>query len=72
MAAVPLGGVDLAEIPLLSTRAELAKLLRVEIRTVDRLVSEGRLRVTKLAQGKSGRCVFLRAEIERFLLEAAQ
>lgn len=61
---------DFADLPLLSTREEVAKLFRVEVRTVDRLMKEGRLRGTKLNPGKSGRVVFLRSELARFLTEA--
>ena len=72
MSSVPFAGVDLSEIPLLSTRAELAELCRVNERTVDRWVADGLLRVTKLARGKQGRNVFQRAHVEHFLREAVR
>jgi excisionase family DNA binding protein len=64
--------IDLSEIPLLSTRAELAKLCHVTDQTIDRWVSEGRIRAKKLGKGKSGRCVFLRDDIKAFLVESSK
>lgn len=60
-------GDDWGEVPPLLTISEVAKLLRVTTRTIARWQAEGRLRARKLTPGKSGRVVFSRAEIRRFV-----
>ncbi len=48
--------------PVLLSRSEVAKLLNLGLRTVDALVSQGRLRVKKIGR----RVLVPRAEVERF------
>ena len=63
---------ELQELPPFLTREEVANLLRVTIRSISRLVSQGRLRTLKLSRGPGGgRVLIARRELERFLDEAA-
>ena len=52
------------------TRGEAARFLRVDVRTLSRWESEGRLKGVKLTAGRQGRKVFRRAEIDRFVRDA--
>lgn len=61
-----------SELPLFSTRAELAELLCVHERSLDRWVAEGRLKATRPGGGKAGRVLFHRRDVERFFKEAKQ
>lgn len=58
------------ELPRFLTRCEVAELLRISERTVRRMESEGRLRSLKLTPGRSGRVLFRREELLRFVAEA--
>ena len=49
------------------TRFELAQLLRVSVRTVDRMIAGGEIRVRRV-RGKAVR--FLREDVERYLEKA--
>ena len=49
------------------TRFELAELLRVSVRTVDRMIAAGEIRVRRI-RGKAVR--FLRSDVERYLEKA--
>jgi len=50
--------------PLCFTRYELAELLRVSVRTVDRMIAAGEIRVRRIR----GKCVrILRSDVERYL-----
>lgn len=62
----------LSTAPELLTRAEVAKLLRVDVRSVDRWVAVGLLQSSKLAAGKSGRRVFSLEDVEDFVRGGAQ
>lgn len=59
----------IADLPALLTKREVAKLLRMSERSVDRYVTRGRLRVIKLHAGAGGsaRVLISRDELARFL-----
>ena len=60
----PIGAGILADLPVILTRAEAAHALRVSTRTVDRLVSTGRL---KALRGLGHSVRIARADLERVL-----
>ena len=70
--AVAHAGPDESEagLPRFLTRSEVADLLRISERTVRRMESEGRLRSLKLTPGRSGRVLFRREELMRFVADA--
>lgn len=55
--------VPILLVPILRTRDEAATLLRVSLRTIDKLRAEGHLRGTNIL----GRVVFQQAELDRFI-----
>ena len=49
--------------------AEAAQILGIEVRTVHRMVADGRLRPAMKLPGKTGAYVFARVEVERLAAE---
>jgi excisionase family DNA binding protein len=59
------------ELPITMSKAQVAEVLRVCERTVDRAVTAGKLRAIKTADGRAGRVLFTRSEVVRFMAERA-
>lgn len=64
---------ELAEqLPVTMNKQDAALLMSVSTRTIDRAISEGKLRVMKTSDTKGGRVVITRAELLRFMAERMQ
>jgi excisionase family DNA binding protein len=60
------------QLPVHLTQAETAEVLRLSVRSINRLIEQGRLKGLKLTRGLGGgRVVVTRDELKRFLAEAA-
>ncbi|MDH5670779.1 MAG: helix-turn-helix domain-containing protein [Myxococcales bacterium] len=60
-----------SDVPLLLTRSEAAKLLRVDDRTIARWDAIGRLPSVKLTPGRPGRKLYRREDLRRLVEQAA-
>lgn len=57
------------ELPLMMSKADLAMVMTVSTRTIDRAIARGELKVMKSTRGRAGRVVITRAEALRFMSE---
>ena len=54
------------------TREEISALLRISMRTLDRMMLEGQIKYIKLGDGQKGAVRIPKSEIERLLAEATE